>query len=799
MSLRSDRLTFLFCLGLLGLPALVRAQVVPATSITATPAALTFAYTIGPTAKLPTAQSVALKSNDTNLILTLTVSGGLPSNGDWLEPSYRRGTNIKLPGSVTITVTPTSLSAGIYGATILLSGVDSHGTPVSKTIAVTLVVSAPSSQLDFSPAGGLAFNYVTGGTAPADQSFLMYTEGAPLTATVSVSGAPWLKVTPTGSVQVGGLFQPIAVSIDPIELAKLVPKVYTANISVAAPQATNKSATYPVTLTVNAAKPVVTDTWPDGVVVNTTGAGATTIVIDGTGFFDTSTVAVTGLTSSSVITVTDGTLPTALTATETVSIPVYAAGASFLRLTMGSPLPTGYVGAAYSKNLGAFVAGGTGPYTWTATGLGSSGLTLNSSGVLSGLAPVAGNYRVVLTVTDVNGEQAYMPVDLTIYGAATPAAGQVWITFGSVIPAGTVTSPYTLNGIAVAGGSAVYQWSVDATTPLPLGLTMATPGTPTDITGTPTSVGSTGVLTQKRLSEGALQVTVPNSYIGKLGFLRMTVTTPTPGGGSSNEAQLQVYGPEPRILGVGNAASYASGSVSPGELISIFGTGLGPATLSVYDPNANQLYNTLDAFLPASNPPSGVTRVWFSDGVTVWPSALLFTSASQIGAMVPFEVAGAPTLTLSVSYAGLTSKAHQLSVASFVPGIFSADASGRGQGAILNVSATGDYTINTGANPALLKNNPDVILYLTGFGATNPASLPLTPAGVGVDTGVPVTVLIDGKAAATVQSGVPQWSFPGILQLRVTVPSDATPGKTVPITASVGGVNAQNGVTIAIK
>jgi uncharacterized protein (TIGR03437 family) len=138
-------------------------------------------------------------------------------------------------------------------------------------------------------------------------------------------------------------------------------------------------------------------------------------------------------------------------------------------------------------------------------------------------------------------------------------------------------------------------------------------------------------------------------------------------------------------------------------------------------------------------------------------------------------------------------------VASYVPGIFTANASGSGQGAILNVTATGDYTINTGGTPALLKNNPDVILYLTGFGVTNPASGSLAPAGAGVDTAVPATVLIDGKAAATVQSVVPQGSFPGILQLRVTVPPDATPGKTVPITASVGGVNAQNGVTIAIK
>ena len=96
--------------------------------------------------------------------------------------------------------------------------------------------------------------------------------------------------------------------------------------------------------------------------------------------------------------------------------------------------------------------------------------------------------------------------------------------------------------------------------------------------------------------------------------------------------------------------------------------------------------------------------------------------------MVPFEVAGVSALTVSVGYAGLFSKAYPLSVASFVPGIFSADASGRGQGAILNVSATGDYTVNSGSNPAIIKNTPDVILYLTGFGVTNPASGSAAPS-----------------------------------------------------------------------
>jgi uncharacterized protein (TIGR03437 family) len=798
MPVPSGRATLLVCAGLLSVPTLIRPQTTT-TTITPTPASLTFQYTLGPTAKLPAAQVVNLKSSEVNLVATLTVSGDLPSNGDWLEPSIRRGTTIKLPGSVSVTVTPTSLAAGTYNATITFTATDSGGATVTQTVGVRLIILPAPSELDFSPVGGLTFNYTTGSpTAPPSQQFLMYSEGAPLSVTVSVSGAPWLKTSPTGSVQVGGLFKPISVSIDQVELGKLIPKSYTANITVSAPAAINKNSTYPITLNVNAAVPSVTDTWPSGVVLNSSGTGATTVVLDGTGFFDTSTVTATGFTSSTGITVSDSS-GTPLRASETISVPVYASGVTFLRVKMGSPLPTGYVGVAYSQDLGALAGGGTGPYTWSATGLTGSGLSLNSSGVLSGTPAAAGTYSVVIQVTDANQVSAYMPVSLTVYGAATPPAGTVWVTVANPLPSATVGTAYTAN-VGVSGGTGPYSWSFDATTPFPAGLSIATTGAPTTISGTPTSVGSTGVLAQKRLSEGALQVTVPNAYLAKKGVLRMTVHTPTPGGGDSNEAQFEVYGPEPRILAVVNAASYAAGGVAPGELISIFGTGLGPATLTVYDPNGA----TLPTALPSPAPTEGATQVHVTDGVTTWHAALVYTSATQVGVMIPFEVTGAAgPVTMSVDYgpagAVLTSKPFQLTIISAAPGIFTADGSGKGQAAALNYSAaTTDYTVNAPATPALLRDTPIVVLYLTGFGTTNPASGSAAKAGSGVNTNTPAAVTIDGKAALAV-TGVPQGSFPGLLQLNVTVPSDASPGKTVPVTVSIGTADAQSGVTIALK
>ena len=794
---------------LLWLAQALSAQVIAPTTITPTPAALTFSYQIGPAAKQPVAQSVSLKSNDANLVLSLAITGTL--NGNWLEPSVRRGGSLTLPGSITLTATPTSLAAGTYVATVTLSGTDSHSRAVSQNIQVTLVVTAAASQLDFSPANGLTFTYWTGSTAPTSKPFVMYTEDSPLTATISVSGAAWLKVTPTGSVQVGGLFQPITVSIDPTELAKLAPKVYTANIMVAAPTAINKSTTYPITLNVNATPPMITGTWPAGLVA-TSAAGTTAVVIDGLNFFDTSKVDVTGFTTSSVVTVQDS-AASPLSVSKTISIPVYpTVTPTYLHLTLASPLPSGFVGSAYSQDLHTFAAGGVAPYSWSVSGLAGSGLVIDvpTSGILHGATPVAGDYQAVLTVTDSNGQQAFMPLDLTIYPFATPPASTIWLTVPAtnVLPAGTLSSAYSANLTVLAGATGVTPPFVWSELPaLPGGLTL-TPGGLNQSTGalggSPNTLGPAGNLaTIKKLSDAAIQVTIPNTDLNKLGLLRMTVTTPTPGGGTSNEAQLQVYGPEPRILAVGNAASYSSGTFAPGEIISIFGTGLGPAALAVSDPTSNPLPQALPV---APLDPTAITQVQFTNGTTTWTAPLLFTSAGQIACMIPFEVTGA--LSMTVSYWGLKSLPYALTMAPVAPGIFTADASGAGQGAILNyIAATGDYTVNSANTPAIMKGGADVVFYLTGFGLINPFttgdSLLPAGAGVGLDPSMTLAVTIDGKAATLVQAVVPQGSFRGILQVRVTVPTTAIPGKAVPLTVSVdpgtGAVAAQTGVTLALK
>jgi hypothetical protein len=100
-------------------------------------------------------------------------------------------------------------------------------------------------------------------------------------------------------------------------------------------------------------------------------------------------------TSTVQVTVTDSTSPTHLAAIANLSITINPA----LAITNASPLPNGVIGSAYSAQLAA--AGGTAPYTFNATGL-PQGLSMSTSGLISGTSTAAGTNAVQVTVTDSN-------------------------------------------------------------------------------------------------------------------------------------------------------------------------------------------------------------------------------------------------------------------------------------------------------------------------------------------------------------------------------------------------------------
>lgn len=139
--------------------------------------------------------------------------------------------------------------------------------------------------------------------------------------------------------------------------------------------------------------------------------------------------------------------------------------------------------------------------------------------------------------------------------------------------------------------------------------------------------------------------------------------------------------------------------------------------------------------------------------------------------------------------------------AATAPGIFTANSSGNGPGAILN----SDASSNSPANPAA--RGDAIVLYMTGEGQTAPSGVsggitPLTPPYL--QPLLLPSVTIGGENATVLFAAEAPGLVSGVMQVNVQVPADIAPGNS-PVIVSLGGVTSQvdnsgqGSVTVAVK
>jgi uncharacterized protein (TIGR03437 family) len=238
--------------------------------------------------------------------------------------------------------------------------------------------------------------------------------------------------------------------------------------------------------------------------------------------------------------------------------------------------------------------------------------------------------------------------------------------------------------------------------------------------------------------------------------------------------------PSVALLAVRSSASYAPGRIAPGQIVSVFGTNVGPSTVtSLQQDPSGDITTTL-----------GGTTVYF-DGI---PAPVLATSRQQVNVIVPYQTFGQPTTTIQVEHDGNLSAPFSIPLAEAAPALFTIDASGKGQGAVVNQ----DGTINSASQPA--PRGSIVSFYGTGAGITG---LQLrTGQLVGATLPSPllsVEAFVAGIPAQVQYAGGSPGEVTGLLQVNVQIPPEISPGTAVPIQLRVGGVFTQPGVTIAIQ
>jgi uncharacterized protein (TIGR03437 family) len=209
-----------------------------------------------------------------------------------------------------------------------------------------------------------------------------------------------------------------------------------------------------------------------------------------------------------------------------------------------------------------------------------------------------------------------------------------------------------------------------------------------------------------------------------------------------------------------NAASGAASTVAPGEIVTLRGYGLGPATAAVAADQA-----------PAYQ--LGGTQVTFG-GI----AAPVFSAQSQqVTVQAPWEIAGQTSTEVVVTYNGGppagTSASAPVVVATAAPGMFAV--------------ANSDWTLNSPSNPA--KVGSFITIYGTGGGLTNPLGTtgglwPLTSALATLT--LPVTVSIGGTNAVVLYAGSAPTLESGYFQINVALPSGLQASSALNLVVTAG-------------
>jgi uncharacterized protein (TIGR03437 family) len=718
------------------------------------------------------------------------------SQGNWLTVNV---VNAITPSAVTVSVNPAGLPASTYSGQIAFNGVGAGNNPQTVSVLLT-VTNNPTLSANPNP---IIFNYEIGQAIPAAQTISVTSGGTPLGFTITANGTSnnvsWLL---SGSASATSTPASFTVAVNP---GNLPAGVYNGTIALASP---GTQLTIPVTLNVsNTAllnlpanlsftSTLGTSTGPSQLVnVTSTGEAVTYAVTASTISPAGSNWLVVGAVSG----------PASSTTPSTFIVGVNPAG-----LNAGS-----YKGSLlFHSNNGNPDVTVPVTYTITAGNMTVTPATLNFTQSAGGPAPQAQTISVSSTGVQLNFAALSTVSTTTNWLSVTPTAGITPGTIAvSVNAAGLQPGNYT-GTVAItspSAGNSPQSVTVNLTVAQAQNLTLSpaslsfssqvgAPAPATQTVGVTVSNGnlpftaaaSVAANTPGWLSvspssgtanQSAANLTVTVNPQGlNAGTYNGTITVAAQGAGNTPQTVAVTYTvtaiPTPTITFVRNAASNAIMPISPGEIISIFGTNLGPAT-AVTTNTSVDFPTTLSE-----------TQVVF-DNI---PGAMWYTSATQINVVVPYEIAGRASTLMQVLYKNTPSSTLNLQIAVAAPGIFTNQS---GQVAAFNQVGT----INGPSNPA--PKGSILQMFATGEGITTPAGVtgkiippdpnqlkhPVAPVAVTVG-GVPAVVNYAGSAPGLVS---------GSFQINVTIPDNAPSGNAVPIVLTVGSVNNQGTATAAIQ
>jgi len=258
----------------------------------------------------------------------------------------------------------------------------------------------------------------------------------------------------------------------------------------------------------------------------------------------------------------------------------------------------------------------------------------------------------------------------------------------------------------------------------------------------------------------------------------------------------------PAPVSIFNSATGALGTgIAPGELITLKGINLGPAT------PAGGTSFTVSAQGTVSSTLAGV-QVMFGNV----PGTPTYVSSTQINVVVPWEVSGQNSTNIVVMVNSAQSAPISENVVTVAPGVYTLNATGQGQAAALNSNLSVNGPVGgvpvTGGTVATTPTvqGSEIAVYGTGGGLTNPAGvdgtlnsgISLMPLNNWVPGSSVVTATIGGKPATVIFAGAAPDLITGVWQINVQVPTGLTSGPQ-PVVFTINGQQTQSNVTIAVQ
>ena len=735
----------------------------------ANPTALSFVAQQG--GPVPDAQTV-LVAGFANASYTTSVSQ------NWLSVNPASG---PAPAQITVTADPTGLMPGTYSA-VLTVNVTAH----IQNIQVTFTVS-PTPVLTTN-APDLIFAYFGGNPTPAPVNITVSVTGGAAQQFTYAPGVPsWLQVS-AGS-------QPLTTpGVITLTLAPQTLATGTYLAQVILVPSSGPPITLPVIVSVLGATPVVpaitsltfnasAGAAPQSQTVKITASSSTAYTTSATtagggGWLSVAPESGTANLSATYLTITaDATTLAQGTYTGTVTITTSIGVATQIAVTFdvtgpGTPITINPTTLSF-----AAVVNGAAPPSQSVEVTGTQTFTASASTAGGGswlsVTPTSGSNNATLTVSVNPAGLAASTYTGTITVTPTGGAAQTVSVTLTVSPPGTLTPDPT---------SLTFTYTAGNPPPVPQSVIVTSSGTMVSFTASATSSGWLSVTPTSGSTPDTLSVSV-NPLILGAGTYSGSITL-SPAGGAAQviiPVTLTVITPLPVVDRVVNSASYINGAIAPGEIITLFGSSIGPAT---------GLGATIDShgFIDTS---LGNVQVTFNGFL----APILYASSSQINAIVPYELISGTNALVVVSFGSARSNSLTVAVAPSAPGIYTANASGSGPGAILDLH----YHLNSTSNPA---GAGDIVqVFATGHGQTTPggvdgliepAVLPLPELLLSYNATV-------GNQPATIQYiGAAPGLVAGALQVNIVIPA-GLPSGPAQLLLTIGGATSQNSVTVALK